>query len=298
LPRSAQSGRPRVLVIYKKSAYQIYVRERDHARVRELLQLGDPAVERLMQAHEDHEATIEATRAALKELGAVALFRRRSDESSLQVADLVVTLGGDGTLLDTSHQVGVDVPVLAINSAPNDSVGHFCAASREDLRAVLADALAGKLRETRLTRMRVAIDDQVVSCRVLNDVLFSHKSPAATTRYAIHIDGQSETHKSSGVWVSTAAGSTAAIRSAGGRKQPIASKRLQYLVRECYAPEQHTALLRGFIAPGEQLSIQSHIRAGRLFIDGPHDVHAIDIGSTITLDRSPESLLLLGFRRD
>ncbi|MDD9933597.1 MAG: NAD(+)/NADH kinase [Myxococcales bacterium] len=296
MARSPQPARPRVLVIYKKSAYQIYVRERSHARVAALLEAEDPAVARLMAAHREHEATIEVTRAALKALRVKAVFRRRSDPSSKEVFDLVVTLGGDGTLLAASHMVGPNAGVLAINSAPEDSVGYFCAATREDLADVLAEALAGKLQETRLTRMRIAIDDQVVSSRVLNDVLFSHKTPAATTRYAIELDGVSEVHKSSGVWIATAAGSTAAIRSAGGKQQPITSKRLQYLVRECYAPSD-AQLLRGFIAPGERLAIQSHIRAGCAYLDGPHMIHPIDIGSTMTMERSDEPLSLLGFRR-
>ena len=39
--------------------------------------------------------------------------------------DLVVTIGGDGTLLAASHAIG-DTPILGINSAPDFSVGFFC----------------------------------------------------------------------------------------------------------------------------------------------------------------------------
>jgi NAD+ kinase len=146
--------------------------------------------------------------------------------------------------------------------------------------------------------MQVEIDSAVVSNRVLNDALFCHVSPAATTRYAIGVRDQRETQRSSGVWVAAAAGSSAAIRSAGGRLQPIGSKRLQFMVREPYAFAPVAPRLRhGFIEIGECLELQSHIRDGRLYLDGPHIVRTVDIGSTIGFSRSVDTLSLLGFKR-
>jgi hypothetical protein len=55
-------------------------------------------------------------------------------------------------------------------------------------------------------------------------------------------------------------------------------------------------LIQGVIARGERLEIQSHVRTGRLYFDGPHVWRAVDIGSRLTFDRSDEPLLLLGFR--
>ena len=290
--------RPRVLVIYKKSAYQVYVNERRHPRVTALLQAGDRAASRLMRAHSSHEATLLAARAALRALGARAVFRHRSIHSSAHAFDLVVTIGGDGTLLRSSQLVGADCPVVSINSAPDDSVGFFCAGSRDDVGDVLAAALLGKLRETQLTRMQVAIDKQVVTTRVLNDVLFCHAAPAGTTRYAIRFRGREEEHKSSGIWVATAAGSTAAIASAGGRPQPLRSQQLQFLVREAYRHGRAAPrLLHGLVRAGERLQLRSQIRAGRLFIDGPRAVHTVEIGARLELSRSPEPLTLLGFSR-
>jgi NAD+ kinase len=132
---------------------------------------------------------------------------------------------------------------------------------------------------------------------VLNDALFSHLSPAATTRYAIRFRAREEEHKSSGVWVATAAGSTAAIRSAGGREQPISSKHLQFVVREPYQRGKAAYRVRkGLIGPHERLELQSQMRAGRLYLDGPRIWHAVEIGSRLELSRSDEPLLLLGFR--
>jgi NAD+ kinase len=291
------SARPRVLVVHKKSAYQIYVRERRHPQVASLLRRKSPAVAGLMRAHRAHMETLRLARKALRDLGAQAVFRQRNEPGQINGYDLVVTIGGDGTLLWASQMVPADRPVVAINSAPKDSVGYFCAGCSDDLHDILAAALAGRLPATRLTRMQIDIDGVPVYGRVLNDVLFSHPIPAGTTRYAIRHAGVQEEQRSSGVWISTAAGSTAAIRSAGGRVLPIGSKRLQFMVREPY--EHHGVgyrVLRGMIAPGEQLEIQSHMRSGRLYIDGPRIFRPVDIGSVLRMYASDQPLTLLGFR--
>lgn len=300
--RSGRAARrhdaPRVLVIYKKSHYQIYVHERRNARVQALVAARDPAVSHLLAAHEDHVSTLADARQTLSDLGAKAVFRYRSDTRQAEDVDLVVTLGGDGTFLWASHFVGSRCPMVAINTAPDHSVGYFCAGTRHELRDVLQAALTDRLPTTRLTRMRVDVDGERVANRVLNDALFCHQCAAATSRYMIGIGETLEDHKSSGIWVGPAAGSTAAQRSAGGRKLPIASKRLQYVVREPYAHERDEyRYVKGLIRPGEQLRIVSKIREGRLYLDGPHLARVVDIGSELCMQRSDEPLKVLGFSR-
>jgi NAD+ kinase len=286
-----------VLVIYKKSAYQIYVRERRHERIQQLVAAGEPAALQLLRAHEDHMRSLEAARQALISLGAAAKFRHRSHDAHAKDVDLVVTLGGDGTLLWASHLVGADTPLLALNTAPRASVGYFCAGKNGEIAAVLADALAGKLRETSLTRMQVTLDGKRVSTRVLNDALFCHECPASTSRYGLRFGRFAEEHKSSGVWIGPAAGSTAAQHSAGGKILPVRSRLLQFVVREPYEPNgTRYRLLQGMVKPDGSLTLQSSMRAGRLYLDGPHDAHAVEMASKIEFRRSPESLTLLGFK--
>jgi len=286
-----------VLVIYKKSAYQIYVRERRHERIQQLVAAGEPAALQLLRAHEDHMRSLEAARQALLSLGAAAKFRHRSHDAHAKGVDLVVTLGGDGTLLWASHLVGADTPLLAINTAPRASVGYFCAGKNGEIASVLADALAGKLRETSLTRMQVTLDGKHVSSRVLNDALFCHECPASTSRYGLRFGRITEEHKSSGVWIGPAAGSTAAQHSAGGKILPVRSRLLQFVVREPYEPNgTRYRLLKGLVKADASLTLQSSMRAGRLYLDGPHDAHPVEMASKIEFRRSPESLTLLGFK--
>lgn len=294
--RARAKSAPRVLVIYKKSAYQLMVRERKDAHARALLERNDRSVERMLASHEDHVSTIHEARTALSKLGAEATFRYRADADTADSFDLIVTLGGDGTLLWASHLVGKQ-PMLAINTAPRDSVGYFCAGTKENLEEVLSSAIEHALPETKLTRVQIELDGEVVSRRVLNDVLFCHECPAATTRYLIKYRDVEEDHKSSGIWIGPAAGSTAAQRSAGGRVLPPTSTQIQFVVREPYMPNgTRYRLVKGLMEDGERLVVTSKIHGGRLYVDGPHLRRKVALGSEIVVRRSSESLTVLGFR--
>lgn len=290
--------RPRVLAIYKKSAYQTYVRERKNPRMQELLRQRDRSVERLLESHEAHVSGVKAAHGILTSLGAKVVLRYRSDPGQTDDFDLVVTLGGDGTLLWVSHLVGAQVPLLAINTAPEDSVGHYCAGSIDHMRDLFTQALAGTLPSLRLTRMRVEMDGELVNNRVLNEVLFAHECPAATSRYLIEHDGIVEDQKSSGIWVGPAAGSTAARRSAGGKVMPLQSRRLQFVVREPYVHRDQThRILQGYVPEGGELILQSKMRPGRLYLDGPRIQRIVEFGSILRMTQSDEPLWLLGHQR-
>jgi NAD+ kinase len=287
---------PRVLVIYKKSTYQVMVGERKNPRARALLERKDRSVERMLASHEDHVHTIAETRALLERLGVDATFRYRATESRTEHFDLVISLGGDGTLLTASHLVGAQ-PVLGINTAPRDSIGYFCGGTKDNLEEVLVAAVEGSLSGVELARVQIALDGEVLSRRVLNDVLFCHEIPAATARYLIRLDDTEEEHRSSGLWVGPAAGSTAAQRSAGGRVLPPTSCQIQFVVREPYMPNgTRYRLTKGLFQNGQQLVVTSKIHGGRIYVDGPHLKRKVALGGEISVKRSPESLTVLGFR--
>ena len=290
--------RPKVLVVYKKSTYQRYV-GRAQERLEELMAHHDISVDGLLREHEIHQETLRRAKIALRDLGAQAVLRYRPEPMPVEGAwDLIVTLGGDGTLLWASHLADSSTPMIAINSAPDTSVGYFCACDGHDVAEVLAEALAGRLRSTRLARMRVELGDTVISTRVLNDALYCHESPAATSRYILEFEGDQERQMSSGVWVGPAAGSTAAIRSAGGRVLPVGSRKLQFVVREPYrGVGNRYHLVKGLVPPGEDLQITSRMTKGRIFLDGTQKVHSVAIGDRIRMTLSDEPLTLIGLKR-
>jgi NAD+ kinase len=217
---------------------------------------------------------------------------------------LVITVGGDGTLLATSHRLGAAVPLLGINSAPKSSVGFFCAGDRATAPQILAKAIAGTLPGLSLHRMRVRQNGAVLANRVLNEVLFCHASPAATSRYFLDLHGpdgevyRSEEHRSSGVWIGPASGSTAAQKSAGGKVLPLRSRALQFVVRELYEPAGQVARhSQGLIRPGRALELRSKMQDARLFVDGHETVFTVALGDVLTMDGSAEPLRVLGMKQ-
>ncbi len=299
----------RVAFLVKRSAFRAFAEAKQTARVRSLERKGDPTVKNLRTAHDAHERTVAEVLEAFESLGVLAVpIAANSREITAKRFSLVVTVGGDGTLLRASHCV-CDAPVLGINSAPDTSVGFFCGARgwsareiagevpRRGLLTVLEQALDGRLPTTQLARMRVEVGKKVVASRVLNDALFCHQSPAATSRYLIEANGLREEHKSSGFWVGPAAGSTAAQRSAGGKVLPLDSQDLQLVVREPYTPKgERYKLKRALVGPDSEIVVRSKMRDALIFLDGPDEVIKPKFGDVITFRRSDQPLSLLGLR--
>lgn len=267
----------RCVVVIKKTALSQGGRPAQFAR------RGDVTAERIIRAHEEHKLTVTAVRETLARRGIefTEMFPHKftpSERRKLAAADLIITVGGDGTLLGTSHYVTTGM-MIAVNSAPRDSIGHFCATARAGFAPLLDDALNESSRPVKLARLSIALDGDDLPELALNDVLIAHSSPAATTRYIIEIGERQEEQRSSGLWVSTAAGSTAAIRSAGGRVMPLRSRRVQYLVRELYRERGRSYdLIRGMITPGEEIIIASKMTEGRLYVDGSRTAYDFPFG--------------------
>jgi NAD+ kinase len=206
----------------------------------------------------------------------------------------VVAVGGDGTLLSASHSVD-SAPVLGVNSAPRSSVGFFCGARRQTFAERLDEALEGRAKSVTLTRMKVSVNGSQRSARVLNEALYAHSSPAATSRYLMELGKKREEQRSSGFWIGPAAGSTAAQRSAGGRVLPLSSKRLQLVVREPYAPfGQRYQLLKRVISPDERLVVKSKMDDAMLWLDGPYREVPVRLGDEVEFAVSDKPLRVLG----
>ncbi|KAK4387157.1 putative NADH kinase [Sesamum angolense] len=175
----------------------------------------------------------------------------RSDLSQpIHDVDLVITIGGDGTLLQASHLMNDSIPVLGVNSDPTRpdevekfseefdatrSTGYLCAATADNFEQMLDDILENRSEPSELARIAVNLNSKPISTSALNDVLLAHPCPSRASRFSFRIVQNGEPSssllhsRSSGLRVSTAAGSTAAMLSAGGFEMPILSKELQYM---------------------------------------------------------------------
>ncbi len=285
----------RVLVIAKKTVIDRYAGARPDPKFVELLQRNDPLVARARLTHEAHRDAVRHITEVLRGRGLRYRVVFGASKRAAAAHDLVISVGGDGTLLDAAHCV-VDQPVLAVNSFPETSIGYFCGATMENFAARLESILAGEARVTSLNRIAVSIDDRRLHYPALNDILFAHTVPAATTSYILKVDGLEEQHLSSGVWVSTAAGSTAAIRAAGGVRQPIASRDLQYKVRELFRPPQSDHELTGGII-ADKVEILSKTSSAAVFMDGHRVRFRVGYGDLVRVESNSRPMSLYLFSR-
>ncbi|MBN1610048.1 MAG: NAD(+)/NADH kinase [Polyangiaceae bacterium] len=290
---------PRVIVVAKGSSYARFIEDERDPRAKALLKRHDESVANWLAGHAAHSRTLERVQMALSRFGVHAVVVRRPHaEFDATDADLVIAVGGDGTLLAASHNVG-SVPLLGVNSDPERSVGFYCAGRGEELEATLERALAGRLPATWLTRMEVTLNGRVRSRRVLNEALYSHCSPAATSRYILRYGSVSEEQRSSGVWVGPAAGSTAAQYSAGGEILPLRSKRLQLVVREPFLWEgRKTRFRRLLVGPGKSVGLKSKMHDAALYLDGPYRRISVSLGDVAQFSASNEPLCVLGLEHD
>ena len=281
----------RALVVYKRSHYELY---ESRMGLRTLREQAHPFVRSMMLSHEANQRTLAAVHRAFDAVGMIYDCIYRGELRGTEGYDLLCSVGGDGTFLEVARH-SVTTPVLGINSDPQRSIALFCAADQETVHKRLEAVLAGKLREVRLARMRVTINGEPLGYYALNDLLFCHANPAAMTAYILRLGNEQEAQKSSGVWFASAAGSTAAIRSAGGRRLPLRSRRLQYLVREPYVADGSPYRLgKGMVAPDTQVELTSKTRQGRLYIDGSHRHVPCGLGDVLQVSTDAPPLRVLG----
>lgn len=100
---------------------------------------------------------------------------------------------------------------------------------------------------------------------------------------------------SSGMWISTATGSTAAIKAAGGQPMDLDSSDLQYLIREHiheHGTEVSPEIDNGFVRNNEQLHLRWNSQSGTIFIDGSHLTHDLHLGDEILINSNAPPLQL------
>jgi NAD+ kinase len=253
----------------------------------------------LKGSHQRHHATVKGVRDHLKMSGLKADFVLRRKMNRLGFVDgdygLVVTVGGDGTILDASHRIK-NTPILGVNSDPMRSVARFSGCDLGSFPRVLDKFLSGRLKPVSVPRLEFSLNGREHPWPVLNDLLVTTLSPAGTSRYSLRVGNRVEEQMSSGLWISTPAGSTAANLSAGGRILPATRKGFQYVVREAYLPKfGRRSLIQGVLGAGGVLEMVSFMRDGQIFLDGANNMLPFVLGDQLKVKLSPHPLRILGF---
>ncbi|MCE9572866.1 MAG: NAD+ kinase [Deltaproteobacteria bacterium] len=213
--------------------------------------------------------------------------------------DLIVTVGQDGLVANTARYAGAQ-PIVAVNPDPARFDGVLLPFAPSDLRAAVTRTIERRapIRAVTLAEASLADGQRLVA---FNDLFIGARSHVSA-RYRITIDEVSEDHSSSGVLVSTGAGSTGWMSSVfnmasgvaaftGGSAGPARTlgwedPRLLYVVREPFRSRHSQAtMIAGMVESGHSVTLESLMPSGGvIFGDGVEtDFLAFESGATATL---------------
>ena len=206
-------------------------------------------------------------------------------------ADLVVVLGGDGTLLHAARLCsGREVPILGVNYG---SLGFMTDVPREKTFEALEHTLAGGYSLEKRTKLAVEIvraGRTVLAAEVLNDVVIGKNALARIADLEATVAGAYlTTFKADGVIISTPTGSSAYSLAAGG---PLVHPGVRAIVVTPICP--HTLTQRPIVLP-EDAAVELLLKSDdEMFVtlDGQSG-QALVRGDRVVARRSPTGIVLV-----
>jgi NAD+ kinase len=207
-------------------------------------------------------------------------------------SDLVLVLGGDGTLLAAAREVAAHgIPILPINLG---SLGFLTSFTLDELYPALEGTLAGRLVASERTMLRATLHHgETISAEqsVLNDVVINKGALARMIELRLSIDGAFVCrYRSDGLIVSTPTGSTAYSLSAGG---PIVHPAVESIIITPICP--HTLSDRPLVVRDSshiELCLVGGAESVYMTLDGQTGVE-MNSGDRVQITRSSERLKLI-----
>ncbi len=234
-----------------------------------------------------YDRTIEQLRGELDfEFPVTLLERRYLPTYEFRNAMVVVVVGPDGLVANTAKYVG-DLPIVGVNPDPSRNDGVLLPYHVDGARHAVEQVLQQKAKLHHVTMAEARLND---GQRMLafNDLFIGRRSHASA-RYNLNWRGKVEPQSSSGVLVSTGAGSTgwlssvfnmmrgltASLGAHGHEPQRLQwdDRRLVWVVREPFASRHSQAdCVTGMIEESEELVLESLMpEGGAIFSDGIED---------------------------
>ena len=206
-------------------------------------------------------------------------------------ADLIVVLGGDGTLLSIARRAGARVPILGVNLG---ELGFLTEVVEAEAMPMLARVLAGRYGLDRRLTLAATLERsarRLGAFRALNDVVVTNGAHARIIEFTVAVDGLPlTTYRADGIIVATPTGSTGYSLSAGG---PIVEPTAEVLLLSPISP--HTLTNRPVVLRPRALvtiTIARREHDAMLTIDG-QEARRLAGGDVVTVrrGRSPVSLV-------
>jgi NAD+ kinase len=171
----------------------------------------------------------------------------RIKDDLVRESDLIVVLGGDGTLLSIARRTEERVPVLGVNLG---QLGFLTEIAEDEAMAMLARVVSGRFEVDRRMTLAASLERKGKverRFRALNDVVITNGALARIIEFSVAVDGLPlTTYRADGMIVATPTGSTAYSLSAGG---PVVEPNVQVLVLSPICP--HTLSNRPVIVRPE-----------------------------------------------
>ena len=268
-----------------------------------------------------HDKSLERVRESLDELvrdrGTAITFKARETVTREDFAgrDLVVILGGDGTLTSIAHSIDSETPVMGVNSHPQDddedgSYGFYMGSDPEHFDSDIRAALDGDAIVNVLPRLQAEIvttsGKRILSDPALNDLIIANTHQYQPSRYRLQRDelgnegGIDVVQRSAGCLFSTFLGQGAGVRHVvdiEGTTFPSSQLDSWYLFASRDLPRESRANDGSYWAwTSDATVITSDMHRGYIVSDGWDETH-FTRGARVTVDLSGPTLQLLTFRR-
>ena len=302
-----------VIITRKTELEELTTRFNSIAQAKFYLEHAGQDFEPVEKAHKAYHYVLDMIRMQLPGgLKKQIIDRAFLSQFKFQEADLVITIGPDGLVVNTAKYLDKQ-PILAINPDPMRIDGSLLPFILEDFHQTLEQALQQELPIKSVTMAEARLNDGQ-SLLGFNDLFIGAQSHVSA-RYELSLGQKTERQSSSGIIVSTGAGSTGWMRSVfsgasavisalGGQVIPPpdngrltwGANYLMYAVREPFPSKvTGTDLVFGTVSKNQPMTISSHMAEnGVIFSDGiESDFLKFNAGSTVTIGVSKRKAHIL-----
>lgn len=220
-----------------------------------------------------------------------AVAPRLHAEAFSQHCDMVISFGGDGTILSTARVIGRSgVPILGVKIG---GMGFLAEVAPDEIYSSLEEILKGRFHiiERTVLEGQLKTGDSAVRYFALNDFVLDKGAVSRVIRIRTLIDDQFlSTYIGDGLIVSTATGSTAYSLAAGG---PILLPSMDAIIINPISP--HTLAARPVVIPGDKTVTATVLSApqGAIFSADGQSGEVVREGQSVVIKKADYRLKLV-----